>query len=84
MMTIQEMVRILKGLRKRVIDVGELDEVIAALESEEVLAEEGATVYIRGSRAYAMVGSGMIRLDTSKGLRDGQQLCVRVLTAKGE
>jgi hypothetical protein len=58
-----------------------LRNLIATIEDEpeqEVLAEEGAEVYIRGSRAYAEVGGGMIRLDTSEGLRDGAPLTVTV------
>jgi len=43
---------------------------------EKVLAEAGATVYIRGSRAYADLGGALIRLDTTEGLKEDQELDV--------
>lgn len=52
------------------------------LKEEDVRAETAASAYLRGSRAYAELGGGMIRLDTMEGLQDGELL--RVLVLRGE
>jgi len=58
-----------------------------AIEDDEktvVLADEPATVWIRGSRAYAEIGIGLVRLDRAAGLKDGQSLIATIREATPE